>query len=98
MIGLLGLDSGQSLALRLRSVGDLGGVPAEHRATMQRIWGRTEQLALTTMQLCTQVLRLQGPDIGSLISATYDRCVLGSAAQGWLTGGWTAPGAAACGE
>ena len=97
MIGLLGLDSGQSFALRLRSVGDLGGVPAEHRATMQRIWGRTEQLALTTMQLCTQVLRLQGPDIESLISATYDRCVLRTVVQGWLAG-WTAPGAAAWGE
>ena len=76
MIGLLGLDGGQSFALRLRNVGDLAGVPAEHRGTMQRIWARTEQLALTTMQLCTQVLRLQGPDIESLISATYDRCVL----------------------
>ena len=84
VIALLGLDSGQSFALQLRSIGELAVVPPEHRGTMERIWGRTEHLALTTMQLCTQVLRMQGPDIESLMSATYDRCAPGSRRGAWF--------------
>ena len=73
LIALLGLDKGGGFALRLRSLGDLASVPQEHRGTMQSVWDRMGQLCLTTGLLCTQVLRMQGPDIESLISATYDR-------------------------
>ena len=73
LIALLGLDRGGGFALRLRSLGDLASVPQEHRGTMQSVWDRMGRLCLATGLLCTQVLRMQGPDIESLISATYDR-------------------------
>ena len=71
---LLGLDQGQgSFGLRLRSVGDLASLSLGQQETVRKIWARMDTLVLTVANLCIQVLRLQGPDIGALVSASYDR-------------------------
>ena len=72
---LLGLDTGQgSFGLRLRSVGDLSSLPWAQQETVRKIWGRMNALVATVLGLCIQLHRLQGPEIASLVSATYDRC------------------------
>ena len=75
---LLGLDQGQgSFGLRLRSVGDLATLSPAQQDTVRRIWARMSSLVAIVAGLCIQVLRLQGPDVASLVAATYDRCAPG---------------------
>ena len=71
---LLGLDAGQgSFGLRLRGVGDLSSLSPAQQETVRKIWTRMSGLAITVAGLCVQVLRLQGPDIQSLVAASFDR-------------------------
>ena len=87
---LLGLDQGQgSFGLRLRSVGSLDSLAPAQQETVRKIWARMDTLVLTVAGLCVQVLRMQGPDIGALVSASYDRHALPTAHPAGLGRLWS---------